>query len=199
MIAKRTAGNFKFPTNNQKGKQQQIDEWTPIKRRKRQANLINVIRNIYAYKRKIREGRPYTTSAKENYYHSAKIAKRLYKWARRPKNMRKCGRPRRLSDNRITKDFMFYCKKKDRKPKKKVHRGYINKARKIVEHDIRVENFNLNQNAERFYRDAKILLTGIMRSRHRARFALCESIQCLKEWKNGHSGIRKSRTNECKK
>uniref|UniRef100_A0A034VNS7 Uncharacterized protein n=1 Tax=Bactrocera dorsalis TaxID=27457 RepID=A0A034VNS7_BACDO len=186
-MAKRTAWKGNFSNVN---KIQMIDHAALIQKSKRRFQLEKVIRNIYAYRRKLREEAPNLDSDKEN-YDSVANAKKRNKRHRRSRYARKCARPKKLrSQSPNPKSFMFYCKKKDFKRSKKVCRGYLNEARKLVESDIRIENFSLNQTVERFHRNAKSLLRDIMRLRHRARFALLDTLECL-EMLHDNNGVQK--------
>lgn len=167
------------------------DHSTLIEKGKRRIHLDKVIRNIYTHRRKHRKEVPNIDSDKENYDSMAGANKR-HKWHHRSRYVRKCGRPKKLREKSNPKNLMFYCKKKNAKHRKRMGRAYLNEARKLVESDIRIENFSLNLTVERFHRNAKALLRDIMRLRHRARFAFHDTLECLEILQNGSNGIHKS-------
>lgn len=170
-------------------KKPRIDQTALIEKGKRRVQLDKVIRNIYAHNRKFRKEPLNIDSDKENCDENAATAKRRKKRPRSSKYARKRRRPIKLKRNRNKQTFMFYCKKKDRKRRKRVRRGYLNEARQLVEYDVRIENFSLNQNVARFHRNAKTLLRDILRLRRRARSALHETIECLEFVQKSSSGV----------
>uniref|UniRef100_A0A0K8U728 Uncharacterized protein n=1 Tax=Bactrocera latifrons TaxID=174628 RepID=A0A0K8U728_BACLA len=186
-MAKRTAWNGNVSNIN---KIEMTDHAALIEKGKRRSQLEKVIRNIYAYRRKLREEAANIDSDKEN-YDSVVNAKRRNKRHHRSRYARKCARPLKLRGQSNPKSFLFYYKKKNFNRSRKVGRGYLNEARKLVESDIRIENFSLNQTVERFHRNAKSLLRDIMRLRHRARFALLDTLECL-EMLHGNNGVKKN-------